>query len=315
MTILLLALLSGAAWAAPRIVCRQPIYLFRAEGNTPMVENTFLIENVGDEPLEITHIYACCRTGVDMLRLIPPGSNSTLHVKLGLEERWGTFVKNVTLESNDPQTPYLTLCMTGTVFRYVDIDPRMIDFGRVAGDLPLQTNATIVFESKFRLNVTNIVSSSPAFTAYFTPNDENYATLTIRTLAPLDEGVYNGEIWLYTDNSVFPLLRVYTAVSVLREYVTVPATLLVSPSATAVSKTVLIRPRHHRPVRVVSVRSTNPAISATCTPTGELGFRCDVRFTDVTANMDNAQIIVTTDDALQRDIVIPVRVGAETTLP
>ncbi|MCX7005209.1 MAG: DUF1573 domain-containing protein [bacterium] len=313
MAVALLALgLPRTSLAAPRIYCAAPIQVFRAEGSTPYAEHTFFIENRGDKPLEITRILACCRTGTDMLRLIPPGSNSQLYVKTPLTERTGLFTKNVTLECNDPLQPYLYLCLSGMVYRYVDVEPRSVDFGRCAGDRALVTNVSVIFESKFKLAVTNILTTSPAFTAIATPVDENGARITIRTVPPLAEGVYQGEIWLATDNAVFPYLRVGASVSVLREYVTVPEVLTVAPTNATITRTVLIRPRHHRPVKVLSVTCANPAITAQCTPTGELGFRCDVTFRGVTAALHGAQIIVTTDDASQRDIVIPVTVGAQT---
>ncbi|GEM_PF-2328362 len=298
--------------AAPRIYCAAPIQVFRAEGNTPYAEHDFFIENRGDQPLEITRIIACCRTGTDMLRLIPPGSNSLLYVKTPLSERTGLFTKNVTLECNDPLQPYLYLCLSGTVYRYVDVDPRGVDFGRCAGDRALATNVSVVFESKFKLAITNILTTAPAFTAVATPVDENTTRITIHTVPPLAEGVYQGEIWLCTDNAVFPYLRVGVTVSVLREFVTVPQELAVAPTTETITRTVLIRPRHHRPVKVISVKCTDPAISAQCTPTGELGFRCDVTFRSVTAALHGARIIVSTDDSGQRDIVIPVTVGAQT---
>jgi hypothetical protein len=299
------------AAAAPRAYCEAPIQVFRAEGNTPYVEHTFLIENRGDQPLEITRIIACCRTGADMLRLIPPGSNSTLYVKVPLSERTGVFTKNITLECNDPLQPYVYLCLSGTVYRFVDVDPRGVDFGRCAGDRALATNISVIFESQFNLTITNILTTSPAFTATATPVDENSTRVTISTVPPLEEGVYQGQLWLCTDNATFPYLRVDATVSALREFVTVPQVLTLAPTSETITRTVLIRPRHYRPVKVVGIKSTDPAISAQCTPTGELGFRCDITFRNVTSALQGARVVVSTDDAGQRDIVIPIAVAAQ----
>ncbi len=312
MLVVLLALgLPRRSVAAPRIYCAAPVQVFRAEGNTPCAEHTFFIENRGDQPLDITRVIACCRTGTDMLRHIPPGSNSVLYVKTPLSVRTGLFMKNVTLECNDPLQPYLYLCLSGTVYRYVDVDPRGVDFGRCAGDRALVTNVSVLFESQYKLNITNILTTCPAFTATATPVDENATRVTIATVPPLAEGAYQGELWLATDNTVFPYLRVGASVSVLREYVTVPEVLAVAPTTATVTRAVLIRPRHHRPVKLVGVKCTAPAMRARCTPTGELGFRCDVTFRGVTAALHGARIIVITDDRGQRDIVIPVTVGAQ----
>lgn len=113
----LCAVLSVIAFAAPTIHVVQPIYDFGAVAEGIAVAYTFVIENTGDELLEISGVRASCGcTTADLsTNLIEPGGSVDLEVLVNTTGFHGTISKAITVTSNDPETPQLSLRVTGKI--------------------------------------------------------------------------------------------------------------------------------------------------------------------------------------------------------
>jgi len=88
----------------PRLICDEPEYCFGTLSNTNDVPHTFVLANEGEAPLAIYRVQTDC--GCTRVRLedkiIHPGEQIAVQVRLILKGRAGHQHKRVTIVSNDP---------------------------------------------------------------------------------------------------------------------------------------------------------------------------------------------------------------------
>jgi len=107
--------LSALAVAAPAIHVVQPVYDFGSVIEGIAVAHTFVLQNTGDEVLEISGIRASCGcTTADLATdSIEPGGSVNLEVLIDTTGFHGTISKTISIYSNDPEAPLLSLRVTG----------------------------------------------------------------------------------------------------------------------------------------------------------------------------------------------------------
>lgn len=76
-----------------------------------------LYTNIGDEPLTISRINACCGSQVVSRPQEPlyPGDTATIKLNLNLKPRTQTFLRAITVYSNSSRRPAQVFQITGTV--------------------------------------------------------------------------------------------------------------------------------------------------------------------------------------------------------
>jgi hypothetical protein len=105
-----------SASAAPQISCTNTTYNFNVSNEVSAVENTFVLTNTGDEDLVFGQVRSCCGSKTSLRdKVVAPGSNTTLNVKLSLRGRHGKVNKSIYVASNDPKQSHLQLKLTGVV--------------------------------------------------------------------------------------------------------------------------------------------------------------------------------------------------------
>ncbi len=111
--------LGAVAMAAPSISVDTPVYDFGEILEGLAVVHTFVVQNVGDEPLTIDDIRVSCGCTTTSLAksTLEPGESVDLEVTFDTAGFGGKMAKNIYVESNDPATPKLALQLTGTVNR------------------------------------------------------------------------------------------------------------------------------------------------------------------------------------------------------
>jgi len=111
--------LGAVAMAAPRISVDTPVYDFGEILEGLAIVHTFVLQNVGDEPLTIDDIQVSCGCATTSLAksTLAPEESVDLEVTFDSAGFSGKMTKNIYVESNDPATPKLALQLTGTVRR------------------------------------------------------------------------------------------------------------------------------------------------------------------------------------------------------
>lgn len=121
------------ARAAPRIAAPETTSKFGWRDSAETVTNRFALRNDGDTPLYISDVrVSCgCSRAEPARRELAPGERTTLAVRTALRGLHGAVRKSVTVVSNDPDTPYLTLWIEGEARAAVCLEPDGVSFGRI----------------------------------------------------------------------------------------------------------------------------------------------------------------------------------------
>lgn len=108
--------ISLTANAVPELLKASPQFNFSHIEPMSNSTNAMEIANIGDTPLEIHRVRACCgaKASVSATK-IEPGESATLTVSLGPMAKPGPFRKKVTLYTNDPSAPVVEIPIVGEV--------------------------------------------------------------------------------------------------------------------------------------------------------------------------------------------------------
>jgi len=106
-----------AGTAAPVIEVDDPIHDFGTVMEGLSTEHAFVLRNAGDEDLEVTAVRVSCGCTTPALDKtgLAPGEEVDLTTLLNTYRLQGAVEKTITVASNDPETPELTLHLVGEV--------------------------------------------------------------------------------------------------------------------------------------------------------------------------------------------------------
>jgi len=122
----------------PKIACDEPEYDFGERSNDEKVEHEFIIKNIGDGQLLIDKVRTTCGCTVAQLekKELQPGESTKIKTTLSLKGRQGATSKSISVESNDPETPLLTLTLKGTAIAPILVEPQVVNLGKIVDDKP-----------------------------------------------------------------------------------------------------------------------------------------------------------------------------------
>ena len=301
---------AAAAAAAPRIVCDRPALDFgeRDEGETVHAE--FVLRNVGDAPLRIDRLRPACGCTVATLDqpLLAPGSQTVVRVDFTLRGRQGPQSKSVTVQSDDPQTPYLTLWLNGIVTRELALDPPYVNFGSLAPDAVVEREVRLV-SRRPEIVITNVVSDHPRIAVAGGGVPASGArSFALTTVPPLEPGQTRATVTVLTDHPSKAALRVFAVAYVPPAVRVLPAEVLLQRSAAApVARTVVLYPGAASNFQVLGIDNPLPGVQVACQPASGGSYRLDIRDLRPAPEFDGCVIRVRTDLPTRPDIEIPIR--------
>ncbi len=249
--------------SGPSIQFAQKAYDFGKVTVGELVKHDFVFTNAGDGVLVIKDVHSTCgcTSATRMTRQVAPGTNGIIPIELHTVNFDGPVSKTITITSNDPQQPTMTLQLTGTVWRPLNLVPQTAAF---TGLLDAPTNSfrkvRIINKQTEPLRVWEPVSNQRAFVPELSTNQpgEEYE-LVIKLVPPLGTGNIFGEIKLKTSAEKMPVLTVpvwalaQPAVAAIPTVLTLPA----SPLKAEQKETVSIRSIWSQPLVL-----SEPSISA-----------------------------------------------------
>lgn len=305
-----LILLPAAAAAAPHLEAPLATHDFGWRDAAETVTNRFILRNTGDADLHLTAIKtACgCTRAEPAARVIAPGAETVLEVHLALRGLQGQQRKSVSVLSNDPAVPNLTLWMQGEARAAVCLEPPAFSFGRI---LPAEPPAAATVRLGGYLTatiMTQAVSDNPAFPVSLGTDGRSLllgppvlplpgahrATVTV-TLSCADRGTLSLPVYAWLDD----LLRIHPAVLAYR---------VSQPEETSVSRIVLVRrgaaPRFH--VTAVHLEGVCGEASFLTRPDGTVHVRVPPVQTDTIT--PHAALVIVTDLPDRPEWRVPIRI-------
>lgn len=189
---------------APKIVCAAPAFDFGEKSNTEIVEHDYPIRNAGTLSLEIRDVHASCGCTVvkPSQNLVPPGGEASIHARLDLRGRSGLQMKTITVTSNDPETPTLSLQLKGTAVQALRTQPPSLFLGRLEPGAPRSRTFDII-SARGPIQITNLRADHPGVAlrpVELEPGGDGSTRRFEMTLSPdLPEGAINGSVFILTD--------------------------------------------------------------------------------------------------------------------
>jgi len=176
------------------------------------VSHAFIIQNKGDAALKIEKIASDCGcTTVAYSKQIAPNGEGEAVIRLNTIDYGGNRVKKyVELFCNDPQNPELTLTITGSVEKVVDIHPMHARlFGPAGTDI--KTHISITPEEKYTFRILTMQTQTGEHIKLklnqTSQTGRPVYTLTIENVKKTP-GRYYDLIYLNTDSRVRPQLKI-----------------------------------------------------------------------------------------------------------
>ena len=115
--------------------------------------------------------------------VIPPGQVGYINVEILGEKVSGSWTKNATVHSNDPDHPQMTISLSGTILHYVDIQPSARMYLRgMYGENVVKEITLSSSEKKKEFEIKNVSSNV----------DDK---ITYKVVPTGEPGVYNIKVW------------------------------------------------------------------------------------------------------------------------
>lgn len=149
--------------SGPSAVVAEPVI---DAGELPVgepAEAEFLIENQGDEPLEILRVQpACGCTVAEYDETIAPGETGRVRAVVDTTSEIGPNSKLVTVVTNDPDNPQIRLTIESDVKAFVALQPGYARFASFVQSDRDQSIPQILWTDSFEeLEITGVESSEP----------------------------------------------------------------------------------------------------------------------------------------------------------
>ena len=311
-----LGLLTAGAHARdlPRLICDEPEYCFGTPSNTNDVPHTFVLANEGEAPLAIYRVQTDC--GCTRVRLedkiIHPGEQIAVQVRLILKGRAGHQHKRVTIVSNDPDHSRLTLSLIGEAVAEVAVRPDRIYWGNLRSNGTQVKTVEIEFHESAPGHITGAGVMSPAFAVAVETNKSGLAyRLRIRSVPPLVLGRFETNAWITTDSPRYPHLTVPMQGRVVGDIYTVPDELwLASATTQSVSRLLMVQSSRKQNFKIVRVDPPLPDMDVIVRATLFKGYRIELSNLRPLRELNGRTLTITTDCATMPELTVPFRIGA-----
>ena len=148
----------------PRVLVDETIHDFGVIAPHEVCEHVFVVSNQGDEPLHIEKVVASCKCVLpeNVTEYIQPGESADVRVSFKGQPDKNRYNQSVTLATNDPNQPELTLKIVGKIAPDISILPNSIRLNRIERGNEIDSFFEVVSTVWEDFNLENIKPSNPA---------------------------------------------------------------------------------------------------------------------------------------------------------
>ena len=215
----------------PRMVFASPVFDFGRLASGQVARHDFIFTNAGDAVLEVTAVRASCgcTTAGEYSRRVEPGQTGQIPIQFNSGAFNGEILKTVTVQSNDPKQPAITLQIKGTIWRPVEVNPQFAILQVTSESVSnATTTVRIIHHLEEPLVLSPPESQNPHFAAELRTNQPGREyELVVRVVPPLEGANRQGVISLNTSLTNPPNILVTAMVFVQPDVVIIPPQIMV----------------------------------------------------------------------------------------
>lgn len=302
---------AAPAGHAPKAIVDTPLYDFGTALEGTTVRHVFKIKNTGEGYLDIRGVKTSCgcTIGSPSKSHVAPGDDSEITVAFDTRFQKGHQVRTITAFTNDPNNADLTMTMQGVIKKQVEASPDEVDFKTVRKGSEGTREIVIsdlVGGGPFQVGPISNSSSSIKVVQEKRPDGKPGALLKISLLKSMPLGAFDDTIKVTTN-------RVPLNVDV---FGTVTGDLSVDPTQVSfgvvkrgqdIIRLVKLSNQGARPVKVLDVKSSSPAVVASAEPVAPgKEYKLTVMLRRGTPDGQlHGQLTIKTDDPDQATIILP----------
>jgi hypothetical protein len=207
------------AHVGPRLIVSEELHDFGTIQRGETLHVDFKVSNTGDDVLAISDVTpSCgCTTAGSWPHTLKPGESGTIPIAIDTAEFVGSVIKAVTIKSNDPTRPELTLHMQAVIWTPIELSNNVIVFPAAADpDAALSRSVTLDNKVEEPLTLSTPESDNPHFKPELvTLVPGKQFELKVTTVPPLAEGSQTARIKVKSSNVKMPEVSIQAVVTVL----------------------------------------------------------------------------------------------------
>lgn len=174
-----------------------------------MVRHAFAFRNAGGLDLQIDNLRpSCdCTATAAPVRLLPPGADSAIEVSFDTSDEFGKQTRTITVYSNDPAQPVITLTLRADVDADVAADPPQLYVGHVRRGETAPNDARLVVGAAAAVTLGPLEASGPVVGSFLRTGDAGKRVVVrIKPDAPL--GRFRETVTIHTTSRQRPVLTI-----------------------------------------------------------------------------------------------------------
>lgn len=297
---------------APAIFCAEPNFNFGAAESSQTITHEFVIENRGQALLNIGAVRPSCGCTVANLstQAVPPGGSARVTAQLNLAGRSGPQHKAITVDSNDPKQPQMTLLLSGTVAEVITVNPPQLIFGQLSATSSPAAEVVLTSGNGQPFQINGVVLNLPVFsTEIITREAGKQYAVAVRAKPPMAAGNYQAVMRINTDQPSKPAIDVLVAATVVGDLVVAPTEItLAEQPGQKTTRFIVLRTGNGQPFPQPEVVAPDPAIGVAIFPFGGNGYRIQLTNLPAEKAMDGKSIQIKTAIESMKEIAVPIRV-------
>ncbi len=256
-----------AAHTGPQLTVSETMHEFGREPQGETLRHDFTLTNTGDAVLHITDVKpSCgCTTTGEWPHTLAPGASGTLPIKIDTAHFSGPIVKTLSIVSDDPAHPELTVEMRAKIWTPVSIMNPVLIFPAVTDPAQAATRSTTI---RSEVDVPLKLSDLRSENLHFRPDLKEVIPgkeyeLIVTTLPPLPDGTQSGRISMTTSNPQMAEISVQAVVTVLPPIQIAPTQISFgTPKLTQVEKRyAVVLNNRGRDVKVTDLATDAPGVT------------------------------------------------------
>jgi len=195
----------------PKIVFHEATYDFGHAEQGTTITHRYTFRNDGGLDLAVDNVRASCDcTAVaPPARLVPPGAQGTIEVRLDTMRDFGHKTRTITVYSNDPAQPVTTLALVGTVDTEVAADPPSLYVGHLARGQTAPNEVRVRAASN--VAVGPVIRSGHVVDAILSDADRGAKRLRVAVKHDAPPGRFNDSVAVRTTSARRPVVTIAVA--------------------------------------------------------------------------------------------------------